>query len=181
MATEIDAQAVKTLREETGLSMMKCKAALVEAGGNRDKAKDILRKQGVAFAVKKSDRVTKEGSVGAYVHFNGRVGVLLELGCESDFVAKNDQFKALLKDLAMHIAFADPVAVDRNSVPAAAVEKARVDYQGNLDKFYAEKCLLEQPFYKDDSLKVSDLLQQHIAKLGENIVLRRFSRMEVGQ
>jgi elongation factor Ts len=181
MATLIDAQTVKALREETGLPVMKCKAALAASGGDKEKAKEILRKQGVAFAGIKSGRTTKEGSVGAYVHFNGRVGVLLELGCESDFVAKNDIFKALLKDLTMHVAFADPLAVDRNSVPAAAVEKAKVEYEGNLEKFYAEKCLLEQPFYKDDKLKVNDLLQQHVAKLGENIVLRRFSRMEVGQ
>jgi len=177
----IDANLVKELRDETNLPMMTCKAALAKASGDKEKAKEILRKQGMETAAKKSGRVTKEGAIGAYIHYNGRVGVMLELGCESDFVAKNDQFKALLKDLAMHIAFADPLAVDRNAVPAAAVEKARTDYQGNLEKFYAEKCLLEQPFYKDDKLKVNDLIQQHIAKLGENLVVRRFSRMEVGQ
>ena len=139
--------------------------------------------------------------MGAYVHFNNRVGVLVELGCESDFVAKNEQFRGLLKDIAMHIAFADPVAVSREEVPAALVEKEREIYRaqvesgakkkppeivekivtGKLDKFFAEKCLLDQPFYKDDKVKVSELLRGAVAKLGENIVVRKFSRMEVGR
>jgi elongation factor Ts len=152
-------------------------------------------------AAKKSGRATTEGAVGAYVHFNGRVGVMVELGCESDFVARNDEFKNLLKELTMHIAFADPVAVGRAQVSPAVIEKEKEIYRaqvaetgkgkppeiiekivtGKLEKFYAEKCLLDQPFYKDDKLKVGELLQQTVAKLGENIVVRRFCRMEVGQ
>lgn len=197
----IDAKLVKELREETGLPMMKCKEALAEAKGDKDKAKDVLRKRGMETAAKKSGRATKEGAVGAYVHFNNRVGVLVELGCESDFVAKNQLFKDLLKDIAMHIAFADPVAVDRAEVPAELVEKEKEIYRaqveagakkkpaeivekivtGKLDKFFAERCLLDQPFYKDDKLKVADLLREAVAKLGENILVRKFSRMEVGK
>ncbi|MHC4916535.1 MAG: translation elongation factor Ts [Planctomycetota bacterium] len=196
----IDAKLVKELRDETGLPVMKCKQALTEVGGDKEKAKEVLRKQGMETAAKKSSRATKEGAVGAYVHFNNRVGVLVELGCESDFVAKNDEFKQLLKDIAMHIAFADPVAVGRDEVPAELVEKEKEIYRaqveeggkkkppeivekivnGKLDKFFADKCLLDQPFYKDDKLKVSELLQQTVARLGENIVVRKFSRMEVG-
>ncbi len=197
----IDAKLVRELREETGLPMMKCKEALTEAGGDKDKAKEVLRKRGLETAAKKSGRATKEGAVGAYVHFNNRVGVLVELGCESDFVAKNQQFKDLLKDIAMHIAFADPVAVNRDEVPAELVEKEKDIYRaqletgakkkppeivekivtGKLDKFFAERCLLDQPFYKDDKLKVGDLLREAVAKLGENILVRKFSRMEVGK
>jgi elongation factor Ts len=197
----IDAKQVKELREETGLPVMKCKQALAEVGGDREKAKELLRKQGLETAAKKATRATREGAVGAYVHFNNRVGVLVELGCESDFVAKNEEFKQLLKDIAMHIAFADPVSVRREDVPPELVEKEREIYRaqlqeggkkkppeivekivnGKLDKFYAERCLLDQPFYKDDKLKVSELLQQTIARLGENIVVRSFSRMEVGR
>jgi len=197
----VDAKLVKELREETGLPMMKCKQALSEVGGDKDKAKDLLRKQGMETAAKKATRATKEGSVGAYVHFNNRVGVLVELGCESDFVAKNDEFKQLLKDIAMHIAFADPVALSREDVPAELAEKEREIYRaqleesgkkkppeiaekiiaGKMEKFFADKCLLDQPFYKDDKIKVSELLQQTVARLGENIVIRNFSRMEVGK
>jgi len=197
----IDANLVKELRDETNLPMMTCKAALAKAGGDKEKAKELLRKQGMETAAKKSGRATKEGAVGAYVHFNGRVGVMVELGCESDFVARNDEFKNLLKELTMHIAFADPVAVGREQVSPAVVEKEKEIYRaqvaeggkgkppeiiekivtGKLEKFYAEKCLLDQPFYKDDKLKVGELLQQTVAKLGENIVVRRFCRMEVGQ
>ncbi len=197
----IDAKLVKELREETGLPVMKCKQALAEVGGDKEKAKEVLRKQGMETAAKKSSRATKEGAVGAYVHFNNRVGVLVELGCESDFVAKNDEFKQLLKDIAMHIAFADPVSVGREEVPAELVEKEKEIYRaqvleggkkkppeivekivtGKLDKFFADKCLLDQPFYKDDKIKVSELLQQTVARLGENIVVRKFSRMEVGR
>ena len=182
----IDANLVKELREETGLPVMKCKAALAETGGDKEKAKEVLRKQGLETARGKASRATKEGAVGAYVHFNGRVGVMVELGCESDFVARNDEFKNLLKELTMHIAFADPVAVSREQVPAELVEKEKEIYRaqvaetaknkppeivekivsGKLEKFYAEKCLLDQPFYKDDKLKVHELLQQAIAKLG---------------
>ena len=197
----IDAKLVKELREETGLPVMKCKQALTEVGGDKEKAKEVLRKQGMETAAKKSSRATKEGAVGAYVHFNNRVGVLVELGCESDFVAKNEEFKQLLKDIAMHIAFADPVSVGRDEVPAELVEKEKEIYRaqvqeggkkkppeivekivtGKLDKFFADKCLLDQPFYKDDKIKVSELLQQTVARLGENIVVRKFSRMEVGR
>jgi elongation factor Ts len=197
----IDAKLVKELRDETGLPVMKCKQALAEVDGDKEKAKEVLRKQGLETAAKKSSRATKEGAVGAYVHFNNRVGVLVEVGCESDFVAKNEEFKQLLKDIAMHIAFADPVAVSREEVPAELVEKEKEIYRaqveesgkkkppeivekivgGKLDKFFADKCLLDQPFYKDDKLKVSELLQQTVAKLGENIVVRKFSRMEVGK
>ncbi len=197
----INAKLVKELRAETGLPVMKCKKALTEVGGDKEKAKDLLRKQGLETAAQKATRDTKEGSIGAYVHFNNRVGVLVELGCESDFVAKNDEFKQLLKDITMHIAFADPVALTREEVPAELVEKEREIYRaqieesgkkkpaeivekivtGKMDKFFAEKCLLDQPFYKDDKIKVSELLHQTVARLGENIVIRNFSRMEVGK
>jgi elongation factor Ts len=197
----VEANLVKELRDETGLPMMKCKAALAQASGDKAKAKEILRKQGMETAVSKASRATKEGAIGAYVHFNNRVAVMVELGCESDFVARNDEFKNLLKELTMHIAFADPVAVSREQVPAELVEKEKEIYRaqvaeqgkgkppeivekivtGKLEKFYSEKCLLDQPYYKDDKLKVGELVKQHIAKLGENIVVRRFCRMEVGQ
>ncbi len=199
----VDARLVKELREETGLPVMKCKEALAASGGDKEKAKEILRKKGMETAISKGSRATKEGAVGAYVHFNNRVGVMVELGCESDFVAKNAEFQQLLKDIAMHIAFADPAVVNREQVPAEAVAKEQEIYRaqveetgggkkkpaeviekivaGKLDKFFAEKCLLDQPFYKDDKLKVAELLQQSVAKLGENIVVRRFSRMEVGK
>ncbi|HOX08641.1 MAG TPA: translation elongation factor Ts [Planctomycetota bacterium] len=197
----VEANLVKELRDETGLPMMKCKAALAQAGGDKDKAKEILRKQGMETAVSKASRTTKEGAIGAYVHFNNRVAVMVELGCESDFVARNEEFKALLKELTMHIAFADPVAVSREQVPAELVAKEQEIYRaqvaeqskgkpaeiiekivtGKLDKFFAEKCLLDQPYYKDDKKKVGDLVKELIAKLGENIVVRRFCRMEVGQ
>jgi elongation factor Ts len=198
----VDANLVKTLREETGLPVMKCKEALKQSGGDKEKAKELLRKQGLETAAKKSSRATREGSVGAYIHFNNRVGVMVELGCESDFVAKNAEFQQLLKDVAMHIAFAEPVAVSRDQIPADLVAKEREIYraqmeagdskkkppeivekivEGKLDKFYAEKCLLDQPFFKDDKVKVSEMLQQTVARLGENIVVRRFCRMEVGK
>ena len=197
----IDAKLVKELRDETGLPVMKCKEALKETGGDKEKAKDVLRKRGLETAAKKGSRSTREGAVGAYVHFNNRVGVLVELGCESDFVAKNEEFKELLKDIAMHIAFADPAAIRREDVPAGTVEKEKEIYRaqleeggkkkppdilakivdGKLEKFFADKCLLDQPFYKDDKIKVGELLQQAVAKLGENIVVRSFSRMEVGK
>lgn len=192
----IDAQAVKALREETGLPMMKCKEALAQARGDAAKAKEILRKQGFETAARRAGRATAAGAVGAYIHFNGRVGVLVEAGCETDFVAHTEDFKGLIKDLAMHIAFADPAALSRDEIDPTLVESERAIYreqakgkppqaidkivEGKLKKFYAEKCLLEQPFSKDTSKTISDVLTEVIGRTGENIAVKRFVRFEVG-
>jgi len=192
----IDAQSVKALRDETGLPMMKCKEALTETGGDAAKAKDLLRKQGFETAAKRADRATAAGAVGSYIHFNGRVGVMVEVNCETDFVANTDDFKGLIKDLAMHIAFADPAALSRDEIDPAAVEAERAIYreqakgkppqaidkiiEGKLKKFYADGCLLEQPFSKDTAKTISDVLTEVIGRTGENISIKRFARFEIG-
>ena len=195
---EIDSKLVAALRNDTGAGMMECKKALTEAGGDLGKAKDILRKRGVEVAAKKGARETKNGWIGTYIHHNGRVGVLVELLCETDFVAKTQDFQDLLKDLAMHIAHSDPVAVRREEVPAEIVAKEREIYaaqldankpeavrekilQGKIDAFFKERCLLEQPFVKDPKLSVKDLIQQKVQKTGENIQFSRFTRFEIGK
>jgi elongation factor Ts len=195
----ISAGDVKTLRERTGAGMMECKKALEEANGDMEKAIDILRAKGAAKAAKRAGRETREGAVGGYVHFNGRVGVLVELNCETDFVARNEKFQALVKDIAMHIANQAPLAVNAESIPAEEVERERgvqremvkqegkpenlwdkiVD--GRMKKWYQEKALLEQPFVKDADVTVGQLVQKLSAETGENIAVRRFVRFALGE
>jgi elongation factor Ts len=195
---EITAQLVKQLRERTGAGMMECKSALVEANGDIGEAEVILRKRGIASAGKKSARVTKQGLIGTYVHAGGQLGVLVEVNCESDFVARTEDFKELVHDVAMHIAAADPRFIGKEDVPAEALDKEReiqraralfegkppnvVDriVEGRMGKFYEEVCLLEQPFVKEATLTVGQLIKTKIAKLKENITISRFTRYKVG-
>ena len=194
---EITAKLVNQLRELTQAGMMECKKALVEAEGDIEKAKESLRKRGVAKAVKKAARATNEGIVASYIHSNNKVGVLIEVACESDFVAKNELFQEMVKDLTIQIASMAPQYVSREQVPAEVVEKEKSFYreevankpaniqdkiiEGKLEKFYSEICLVDQPFVKDDKIKINDLIKGVIAKLGENMVVRRFVRYQVGE
>jgi elongation factor Ts len=200
---EITASAVKALREKTGAGMMECKNALGEAGGNEEKAIDILRKRGLASAKKKEGRLAAEGAVGSYIHMGGKVGVLVEVNCETDFVARGDEFQQLVKDVAMHIAAAEPRFVTRDEVPADAIDKEReialaqakndpknaskpdqvIDkiVEGRVGKFYEEAVLLDQPFVKDPAKTVGELVTEKIAKTGERITIRRFSRFKMGE
>jgi elongation factor Ts len=195
---EITAQLVKQLRERTGAGMMECKSALVEANGDIGSAEVILRKRGIASAHKKSDRVTRQGLIGSYIHPGGQLGVLVEVNCESDFVARTDDFRELVHDLAMHIAAADPKYIRKEDVPDEVLDKERdiqrgraafegkpenkIDriVEGRLAKFFEELCLLEQPFVKEASLTVGQLIKTRISKLGENITVSRFTRYKVG-
>jgi len=195
---EITAQLVKQLRDRTGAGMMECKSALVEASGDIGSAEVILRKRGIASAHKKAARVTRQGLIGSYIHSGGQLGVLVEVNCESDFVARTADFQELVHDIAMHIAAADPRYIRKEDVPAEALEKERdiqrgraafegkpanvIDriVEGRLVKFYEEVCLLEQPFVKEASLTVGQLVKTKIAKLGENIGVARFVRFKVG-
>jgi elongation factor Ts len=197
---EINAQMVKGLRERTGAGMMECKSALVEAKGDAAEAEIILRKRGIASASKKSTRTTQQGVIGSYIHPGAQLGVLLEVNCESDFVARTDDFQALVHDLAMQIAAADPQFLRKEDVTPAAIEKERdiqrararalaegkpekmVDkiVEGRLNKYYEEVCLYEQPFIKEPTTTVADLIKTKIAKLGENISVSRFVRFKVG-
>jgi elongation factor Ts len=194
----ISAKDVKQLRDRTGAGMMECKQALTEAGGEMERAIDLLRARGAAKAAKRADREATEGSVGAYVHMGGRIGVLVEVGCETDFVARNDDFQQLVRDVAMHIAAASPTAVSREDIPADVVERERGVYReqmkesgkpehiwdkivdGKLDKFYAESALLEQPFVKDPEITVGELVTRASSKTGEKIEVRRFTRYSLG-
>lgn len=200
---EITASAVKALREKTGAGMMECKNALGEAGGNEEKAIDILRKRGLASAKKKEGRLAAEGAVGSYIHMGAKVGVLVEVNCETDFVARGDEFQQLVKDVAMHIAAAEPRFVTRDEVPADAIDKEReiaraqakndpknaskpdqvIDkiVEGRVGKFYEEAVLLDQPFVKDPAKTVGELVTEKIAKTGERITIRRFSRFKMGE
>jgi elongation factor Ts len=200
---EITASAVKSLREKTGAGMVDCKNALVEAGGDEAAAVEILRKKGIATADKKAGRVTAEGAVGAYIHMGGKVGVLVEVNCESDFVARGEEFQQLVKDVAMHIAAADPRYTTREEVPAEVLEKEREILkeqlkndpknaskpeevlnkiiEGRLNKFYEENVLVDQPFVKDPSKTVGELVTEKIASIKENISIRRFSRFKMGE
>jgi elongation factor Ts len=197
---EISAALVKQLRDQTGAGMMDAKRALVETGGDIEKAKDYLREHGMARAARKAGRSTGEGAVEAYVHHSGgvgRVGVLVEVNCESDFVAKTDDFKHLAHEIALHVAGASPQYVRREDVPDDVVERERGIYRaqvadkpaniqdkimaGMLDKFYAEICLLDQPYIREPKKKVGDLIKESIAKLGENITVSRFVRFAVGE
>jgi len=195
---EITAQLVKQLRERTGAGMMECKSALVEANGDIGSAEVILRKRGIASAHKKADRVTRQGLIGSYIHPGGQLGVLVEVNCESDFVARTDDFRELVHDLAMHIAAADPRYIRKEDVPDEVLDKERdiqrgraafegkpenkIDriVEGRLAKFFEELCLLEQPFVKEASLTVGQLIKTRISKLGENITVSRFTRYKVG-
>jgi elongation factor Ts len=194
----ISAAQVKELREKSGAPMMDCKAALTEAKGDMEQAIIHLRKRGVSLAGKKASRVTSEGSVGYYIHAGGKIGVLLEVNCESDFVARTDDFKELLHDISMHIAASDPKFVRREDVTPEAFEREKDIYrdqaaatgkpanvvakivEGKMAKFYEEVCLLEQPFIKDQTSTISQLVATKIGKLGENISVRRFARFKVG-
>jgi len=196
---KIDAKLVKELREKSGAPMGDCLKALQEAKGDMEEAFVVLRKRGMASASKKASRTTNEGAVGTYIHAGGKIGVLVEVNCESDFVARTEDFQELLKDIAMHIAAVDPRYVSREEVteadlarekdiyrsqaaatgkPAAVVEKI---VEGKMSKFYEEVCLLDQPFIKEQSQTISQLIAQKIAKLGENISVRRFARFKVGE
>lgn len=200
---EITASAVKSLREKTGAGMMECKNALTEANGSEEQAIEILRKRGLASARKKEGRIAAEGAVGSYIHMGGKVGVLVEVNCETDFVARGEEFQQLIKDIAMHVAAAEPRYVSREEVPADALDKEReiaraqakndpknankpdqvVDkiVEGRLNKFYEEAVLMDQPFVKDPAKTVSELVTEKIAKTGERITIRRFTRYKMGE
>jgi elongation factor Ts len=195
---EITASMVKDLREKTGLGMMDCKKALVETSGDLDKAVDYLRKKGILKAAKREGRATTEGRIGSYIHMNGKIGVLVELNCESDFVAKTDQFVELVKDLCMHVAASSPSWVSPEDVPEDVVAKEKEIYMvqakeagkpdkilekiadGKLKKFFSDVCLLEQPFVKDTDKTVGDLIKEKIGQLGENMTIGRFVRYQLG-
>jgi elongation factor Ts len=194
----ISAEQVRKLRERTGAPMMDCKKALEACNGNEEAAVDHLRKQGISTAAKKATRVTSEGSVASYIHAGGKIGVLVEVNCESDFVARTDDFKDLIKDIAMHIAAADPKFVRKEDVTPDAYEREKDIYraqaaatgkpapvvekivEGKMAKFYEEVCLLDQPFVKEPGITVHQLIASKIGKLGENISVRRFARFKVG-
>ncbi|MEW6065278.1 elongation factor Ts [Desulforamulus profundi] len=196
---EISASMVKELRERTGAGMMDCKKALAEVAGDMEKAIEFLREKGLAAAAKKAGRIAAEGIVEAYIHGGGRIGVLVEINCETDFVAKNEDFRALARDIAMQIAAAKPEYVRREEVPAEAIEKEReilraqalnegkpekiVDkmVEGRIEKYFKEVCLLEQPFIKDSDKSVQQVVNEIIAKIGEKIDVRRFTRYEMGE
>jgi elongation factor Ts len=200
---EITSAAVKALREKTGAGMMECKKALTEAGGNEEQAIEILRKRGMATAGKKAGRVAAEGVVGSYIHMGGKVGVLVEVNCETDFVARTDEFQALVKDIAMHVAAAEPRYVTREEVPSDVLDKEREItraqiandpknankpeqviekiVEGRLNKFFEEAVLLDQPFVKDPAKTVNELLTEKVAATGERITVRRFTRYKMGE
>jgi elongation factor Ts len=195
----IPASQVKELREKTGAPMMDCKQALADAKGDLEQAVVLLRKKGISVAAKKASRVTSEGSVASYIHAGGKIGVLVEVNCESDFVARTEDFKELVHDIAMHIAASDPKFVRREDVTPEAYEREKDIYraqaastgkpanviekivEGKMGKFYEEVCLLEQPFIKDQTINISQLIAAKIGKLGENIAVRRFARFKVGE
>jgi len=195
----ITAEMVKQLRDKTGAGMMDCKAALTDAGGEMEKAVDLLRKKGMATAAKRAGRATKEGMIGHYIHMGGKVGVLVEVNCETDFVARTDDFQALTREIAMHVAAADPRFVSREQVPESELEKEKEIYraqfagsgkpapvidkivEGKLGSFYSQICLLEQPSVRDPSVTIEQMLQAATAKTGENITISRFVRFKLGE
>jgi elongation factor Ts len=195
----VTAEMVRKLREETGAGMMECKSALVEAAGDMEKARDVLRKKGLASAAKKAGRATTEGIVGHYIHQGSKMGVLVEVNCETDFVAKTADFQNLVREIAMHVAAAAPLYVTKEEVPAEVLDKEREIYraqaasqgkpagvvdkiaEGKLKDYYATFCLLEQPFIRDPKVTVGQLVQEKIAIIKENIVVRRFARFKVGE
>jgi elongation factor Ts len=194
----ISAQMVKELREKTGVGMMDCKKALAECDGDMEKAVEFLRKKGLATAQKRAGRATSEGIVQSYIHMGGKIGVLVEVNCESDFVAKNEDFQGFARNIAMHIAATNPVGIAPEDVPAAVVEKEMEIYrgqaqemgkpekmlekiaEGKMAKFFKDNCLLNQPYVRDPNLTITDLLNETIAKIGENISIRRFARFQIG-
>jgi elongation factor Ts len=196
MSTPISAQMVADLREKTGAGLLDCKKALTESNGNVEEAITILRKKGAASAAKKADRATKEGIVESYIHVGSKVGVLIEVNCETDFVARNEEFRAFVKDLCLQIAAASPTYVSREEVPESEIAKEREIaaaqvqgkppaavqkiVEGKLDKFYATVCLVDQPFVKLPEKTIKELLTAQITKIGENIQIRRFVRFQVG-
>lgn len=195
----VNASAVKELRERTGAGMLDCKKALEETNGDIDKAVDVLREKGLSAAANKAGRTATEGTVESYIHAGGRIGVLVEINCETDFVGKTDQFKSFARDIAMHIAAASPLYVRREEVPAEVVEKEKEILkaqalnegkpekivekmvEGRVNKYYEENCLLEQSFVKDPDKTISQLLNEKISTIGENISIRRFARFELGE
>lgn len=203
-AVNITSQMVKELRDKTNAGMMDCKKALTETQGDMEKAVDYLRQKGLAVAAKRADRATSEGKVECYIHGGGKLGVMVEVGCETDFVAKTDDFQIFAKDVAMHIAAANPVAVRREDIPQDLLVREREVYlsqikeeeaktgkskpenivakivEGKVDKFVAEVCLLEQQFVKNPDLSIQDLLNELVAKMGENIAIKRFARFQLG-
>jgi elongation factor Ts len=195
--SEINPTLVKQLRDKTNAGMMDCKKALVESEGDLNKAEDILRKKGIAGASKKASRTAKEGVIASYIHLQGKVGVLVEVNCETDFVAKNENFRDFVKDITLHIAASQPLYVSRDQVPANSVEREREIYraqvtgkpanivekivEGKIDKYFSSVCLLDQAFIKNPDQTVKELVALKIAELGENIVIRRFARYAVGE
>ncbi len=195
----LDMEQVKKLREQTGISILECKKAIEEAKGDLAKANEILRKKGFEKAKAKSSRVTNQGAVGAYIHMMGKIGVMVELGCETDFVAKNEDFQALIKDVAMQVAAMNPRYISEKDIPAAVLDKEKEIYreqlkssgkpaaiiekivEGKLGKFYADVCLLQQNFFKDEKLTIEKLIAEKIHKTGENIVVKRFTRYQMGE
>jgi elongation factor Ts len=199
----ITAEMVRTLREKTGAGMMECKKALTEAGGDEEQAVEILRKAGLASAKKREGRIAAEGIVGSYIHMGGKVGVLVEVNCETDFVARTEDFQKFVKDIAMHICASEPQFVNKEGIPAEVIEKereiargqAQADpknankpaniiekmVEGRLDKFYTESVLLEQPFVKDQTITIGELVTQITAKTGEKVSIRRFTRYKMGE
>lgn len=195
----ITAAEVNELRKVTGAGLMDCKKALTETGGDQDRAVDYLRKKGLAAAAKKAGRIASEGAIGSYIHAGGKIGVLVEINCETDFVAKNDMFQAFVKDIAMHIAAASPQFVRREEVSGELLEREKEIYrakaketgkpdniiekivEGQINKFYAEICLLEQQYVKDTDKSIQDYLNETIASIGENISVRRFARFSLGE
>ena len=194
----ITSQMVKELRDKTNAGMMDCKKALTETAGDMEKAVDLLRQKGLAVAAKRAGRETKEGVVECYIHAGGKLGVMVEVGCETDFVAKTDDFKAFAKNIAMHIAAANPIAVNRDEVPAEVLQREKDIYvnqalesgksqqivekivSGKVEKYLAEICLMEQKYVKNDELTVQDLLNELVAKMGENISIKQFARFQIG-
>jgi elongation factor Ts len=194
---EISASLVKKLRDQTGAGMMECKAALTEAGGDIEAATTILRKRGLAQATKKAGRSTNEGLIGSYIHMGGRIGVLVEVNCESDFVARTEDFQALAREIAMHIAAASPQYVRRDEVPADVLEREKAIYrdqvkdkppqvvekivEGKLNSYFEQVCLLDQPSIRDPKMTIGQLVQSAVAKMGENISIARFARLKLGE
>jgi elongation factor Ts len=195
--SDITPQLVKTLRDKTNAGMMDCKRALAEVGGNLEKAEDYLRKKGILKAASKSSRTTKEGIVASYIHMQGKVGVMVEVNCETDFVAKNEGFRDFVKDITLHIAAASPICVSREFVPTTLVEREREIareqvkgkpaaiiekiVEGKIDKYYSTICLLDQAFIKNPDVTVQDFIKSKISEIGENIIIRRFVRYAVGE
>ena len=195
----IDAKVVKALREKTGAGMMDCKKALLETEGNEEKAVDILRERGLAAAAKRSGRAANQGIVDSYIHMGGKIGVLVEVNCETDFVARNDEFRQFVRNLCLQVAATNPTYLKKEEVPESILDKERQIIkaqalnegkpekviekivEGRLDKYYRENCLLEQAYVKDEDLAIHELLTNLIAKIGENIVVRRFCRFEIGE